>query len=90
MFMQAMACYSKWSTPVHQLPKNPEVVEERLRDIADNKDSLEKKMGECIGKNRASTLCSPIAHVIVHLIGRLDCKWSYREGVGLAIDISKV
>ena len=45
-----MACYSKWSTPVHQLPKNPEVVEERLRDIAENKNGLEKKMRGCIGK----------------------------------------
>ena len=46
-----MACYSKWSTPVHQLPKSPEIVEERLRDIAENKDNLEKKMRECIGKS---------------------------------------
>lgn len=45
-----MSCYSKWSTPVHQLPKSPEVVEERLRDIADNKDALAEKMKECLGK----------------------------------------
>ena len=45
-----MSCYSKWSTPVHQLPKSPEVVEERLRDIADNKESLAEKMKECLGK----------------------------------------
>ena len=37
---------------MHQLPKSPEIVEERLRDIAENKDGLEKKMRECIGKNR--------------------------------------
>lgn len=35
---------------MHQLPKSPEVVEERLRDIADNKESLAEKMKECLGK----------------------------------------
>ena len=48
---QTMACCSKWSTPVTQLPKNVEVVKEELRDIVNNKGNLGEKMKECLGKH---------------------------------------
>ena len=43
-----MECYSRWTTPIHNLPKSPPTVQAHLQDIADNKESFTQKISDCL------------------------------------------
>ncbi len=48
--LQVTTCYSHWTLPLQKLTKSPQDIEERLRDIADNKDTLRRRLDECISE----------------------------------------
>lgn len=61
--VQVMECYSRWTTPIHQLPKTPPTVEARLRDITENRGGFTQKISECLSENAQHTHSSYSVHI---------------------------
>ena len=49
--------------PLHELPKTPELVEERLKDIAEHRQNIFKKTQECIGESDLHLQYHPDSHI---------------------------
>ncbi len=49
LVFQVFSRFGSWLVPLHELPKTPEMVEEKLEDIAEHKDHLFKTAEECSG-----------------------------------------
>ena len=47
---QVLGRFNEWLTPLHELPKTPDLVEKKLKDIATHREELFLKAKECLGK----------------------------------------
>ena len=46
---QALSSYLEWNRPIHQLPKTPQLIEDKIKDMTHNKDRLVANMKRAIG-----------------------------------------
>lgn len=58
-----MSSFTEWTMPLHELPKTPELVEERLKDIAEHRQNIFKKTQECIGESDLHLQYHPDSHI---------------------------
>ena len=51
---QVLSRLSDWLLPLHELPKTPELVEEKLADISQHSKQLFLTAEECLGRHNVT------------------------------------